>query len=287
MTELFAGHTPTATSPQGRFAAGAARISGEQAGIAHAWGKHLFWPFTVPHAELGDDGPLWLHVHLGLYGSWTFDGDETFVATRSIGAPRKVGEAETERDLATDWVPAPPKGAVRLRLATAHGNADLTGPAKCDLLTGAEVRTILDRLGPDPLRNEPGDRERFITSVRKRKVPVGQLVLDQKVVAGPGNIYRADCLFRTGINPMRLGVNVSATRLGHLWDDLVVAMGEGRATGIIDTNPREFVDPAADETDQRFAVYHRTGRPCHRCGTPISQADMAGRNLFWCPSCQR
>lgn len=284
MTELFGGTRPRATSPQGRFTIGADLISGTAAGTAHAWGKHLLWPFGG-EADLGEDGPAWLHIHLGLYGSWTFDGDESFVATESIGAPRlKIGEKEIEGAASRSWTPREPKDTVRLRLETDHGLADLTGPNACEILTGAEVRAILNRLGPDPIRNEDGDRAEFIARARKRKAPIGQLVMDQKVVAGPGNIYRAECLFRTGISPMRAGNRVSEARLGQLWDDLASTMADGVTTGIIHTNPYE-VD--GDESDQRFTVYHRTGRPCFECGTPISESLLATRRLFWCPTCQR
>ncbi|AZQ77789.1 Fpg/Nei family DNA glycosylase [Flaviflexus ciconiae] len=296
LTELFSGLRPKITSPQGRFAQGAAKLDGQVALPAEAWGKHFFMPFAPEPmtVELGEDGPDWLHVHLGLYGSWSFDGDTEFIAEDTIGAPRrKIGEQEKlaegdDERVMTDWEPPIPRDTVRIRLAQEHGIADLTGPNQCRVLDGSGVRTVLNRLGPDPLRNYPGDRERFISLVRKRRVPVGQLVLDQAVTAGPGNIYRADCLFRVGINPLRPGNRVSEARLGLLWDDLVSAMNEGKRDGIILTNPPEYVpeDPA-DEDDRRFAVYHRTGRACWRCGTKIVESDMAGRRLFWCPGCQR
>lgn len=296
LTELFSGLRPTITSPQGRFSHGAARLNGQVALRAEAWGKHFFMPFSpeMREVELGEDGPDWLHVHLGLYGSWSFNGDESFVAEDTIGAPRrKIGEQEKMVDgdderAVPEWEPPVPRDTVRIRLAQTHGIADLTGPNQCQILDGPGVRTILNRLGPDPIRNDPGDRERFISLVRRRRLPVGQLVLDQAVAAGPGNIYRADCLWRVGIHPYRPGNRVSEARLGLLWDDLVVALREGRRDGFIATNPPEYVpeDPA-DEADERFTVYQRTGRPCWRCGTAVTTADMAGRRLFWCPGCQR
>lgn len=296
LTELFSGHRPTITSPQGRFSQGAAKLNGQIALPAEAWGKHFFMPFAPEPAAvtLGEDGPDWLHVHLGLYGSWSFDGDGEFIAVHTIGAPRRrIGEREQlsegadERRVA-EWEPPTPKDTVRVRFAQPHGIADLTGPNQCQVLSGSEVRAVLKRLGPDPLRNNPGDRERFISLVRKRKVPVGQLVMDQAVTAGPGNIYRADCLFRVGISPLRSGNRVSEHRLGLLWDDLVSAMSEGVRDGIILTNPPQYIpaDPI-DEQDRRFAVYQRSGRACWRCGNTIAEMAMAGRRLFWCPGCQR
>lgn len=292
LTEFFSGLRPTVTSPQGRFAQGAALLDGRVALPAHAWGKHFFMPFhdEPGSVELGEDGPDWLHVHLGLYGSWSFDGDEHFIADETIGAPRRrIGEREIGADgTAGVWNPPPPRDTVRVRLEQDHGVADLTGPNQCRILDGGGVREVLRRLGPDPIRNDPGDREQFVALVRRRRTPVGQLVMDQAIAAGPGNIYRADCLWRVGINPFRPGSRVSEARLGALWDDLVGAMREGKRDGIILTNPPEFApeDPL-DEVDRRFAVYQRSGRPCWRCGTAVAEADMAGRRLFWCPGCQR
>ncbi|MDK6630667.1 endonuclease VIII, partial [Actinotignum timonense] len=84
LTALFGGDAVAASSPQGRFAEGAALLDGLRAGRAHAWGKHLFWPFLstseqaaadgIPTVELGDPQATWLHIHLGLYGKWAFAG---------------------------------------------------------------------------------------------------------------------------------------------------------------------------------------------------------------------
>lgn len=286
MTELFGHTTPSLSSPQGRFAEGASLLNGLQAGSAQAWGKHFLWPFGHDR-QIGDPDGSWLHVHLGLYGSWSFDGDQTFVAEHTIGAPRlRIGEREITGHVSTSWTPPVPRDTVRLRVESDHGIADLTGPNQCRVLNGAEVNALVAKLGPDPLRNDDGDRDEFIRRAKKRRVPLGQLVMDQSVVAGPGNIYRADCLFRTGISPYRTGINVSEKRLGLLWDDLVTAMNDGVRDGFIHTRPAH-VTTRGDEKDEHFAVYHRTGRPCHECRTPISQADMAGRKLYWCRSCQR
>lgn len=359
VSDHFAGQVVTASSPQGRFADGAALLSGMRALPAQAWGKHLFVPFIsagvdgglatdpeattieLPEIELGSDLPRWLHVHLGLYGAWTFQGDETFTTSLSTGANRfRIGEgddkttifgqdhsvaavarenfaststpgssvtfgaqaslpdkpqktsakANTQAPVVGPWTPPEPRGAVRLRLETEHGVGDLNGPNRCEILTGAEVRSIIDRLGPDPLRNDDGDRAEFIRRAKRRNVPIGQLVMDQHVTAGPGNIYRAECLFRVGINPYRLGSKVSTARLGALWDDLALTMRDGLATGKIITiddelAPAEPIDGDAEAS--RWAVYHRQGRPCLRCGTVINEASMQARRLFWCPGCQR
>ncbi len=282
----FNGKTVRASSPQGRFYAGAKLIDKQKILTPQAWGKHLFIPIVPPdfsehNIQLGDDNASWIHVHLGLYGSWTFNGNETFGLHHSIGAPRNKNPI--------DWKRTKPRDTVRLRLETHNGVADLVGPNQCELQTGAEMRNILKRLGPDPLRNYDGDKEKFIKTVRTRKSTIGTLVMNQSVVAGAGNIYRAECLFRTGINPHRLGINVSEKRLACLWDDLVSAMNDGVRDGKIITVPPALalIENDFDPEGAQWSVYHRTSRPCLRCDHPISETNMQGRRLFWCASCQK
>ncbi|UNX55850.1 Fpg/Nei family DNA glycosylase [Georgenia sp. TF02-10] len=230
----------------------------------------------------------WLRVHLGLYGSWTFDGDADFRAPHAIGAPRRrVAEEEVAVAAGTDqrdgqWSPPPPRGAVRLRLLGAHGVADLTGPTACEVVTPAEKAAVQARLGPDPLRPD-GDAARFVAAVRARRRPVGELLMDQAVIAGVGNIYRAESLYRARVHPRRLGKDVPAARLRQVWADLAELMADGVRTGAIVTTRPEDRRSDAD----RWYVYHRTGEPCLVCGTRVQEAEMAGRRVFWCPRCQR
>lgn len=378
VTELFGGQRLHAASPQGRFAAGAERLDGQVLLGAQAHGKHFFAAFA-PEADVpwhlpaparlsrggrprwgtdqerqepdGDPGQpevTWLRIHLGLYGSWTFDGDSTFTAPHSIGAPRRrVGErgehalphgggsalvglrgepAEGqppvrqpsrrrvldgaapdsptrnltvggEQPSATGgqaapepglWEPPEPRGAVRLRLSSEHGVADLTGPAACEVLDAAGVVAVRARLGPDPLRADNNPRD-FIAAARGRRRTIAELLMDQSIIAGVGNIYRAEALFRCGVNPARPGASVSERRLSALWEDLVPLMEYGLATGFITTVDPDDVPhpvPEGDKESGRWYVYHRTGRPCLRCGTPVAEKELVGRRLFWCPRCQ-
>ncbi|MBV7363560.1 hypothetical protein KRX54_03835 [Actinomycetaceae bacterium TAE3-ERU4] len=306
LNDLFASTKVACSSPQGRFESGASLLSGLYLTRALAWGKHLFVPFSASPegeydlADLSGEQALsarWLHIHLGLYGSWNFYTDGSETVSEFIGAPRrKIGEGdEVVSSVSTQisqesWQHPQPRGQVRLRISTPQAVADLSGPNTCEVLEAQEVISILARLGPDPLAPQKADAKRFSDLVRRRGVPVGQLVMDQSVVAGPGNIYRAECLFRVGINPNRPGKQVSQKRLELLWKDLVSAMSDGVREGKIITVPKELVPEALSEFDQeaaRFAVYHRTGRPCLRCGSEIKESNLAGRKLFWCPGCQR
>ncbi len=309
LDELWSGQRLRASSPQGRFANGAESIDGQVLLGASAHGKHLFLPFA-PEGYMPLDGPgvTWLRVHLGLYGSWTFDGDASFTAPHAIGAPRRrVGE-RGEHPLGRSggsalvglgvgtgggtapgkWSPSEPRGAVRLRLLGEHGCADLTGPAACELLDADGVAAVRHRLGPDPLRDD-GEREVFVANVRRRRKPVGELLMDQAVLAGAGNIYRAETLFRCRINPYRPGNATGVGRLRAVWDDLVPLMTYGVETGFITTVDAADVPDVLDEGDQeaaRWYVYHRDGRACLRCGTTVRRAEVGGRTLFWCPRCQ-
>ncbi len=257
----FGGYSLEVLSPQGRFADSAELLSGLQITGSSSWGKHIFIKF----GEEPDELARWLHVHLGLYGKWRFYPLDVF------GNP-----------------PAP-KGEIRLRLVGREEVADLSGPTRCAVVSYDEVLDVLKRLGPDPLVNHPADRAEFIRLVRARKRAIGELVMDQSVVAGPGNIYRAECLFRVGISPFRKGSNISEKRLGLLWDDLRAGLLDGLETGLISTMLEEDLraeDPE-DVEAQRFYVYHRTGRPCLRCGSMVAEQLMQNRRLFWCPGCQR
>ena len=311
LSELSAGRRLAVSSPQGRFAAGAARLDGRVLLGARAHGKHLFLPFA-PAADLPlDDGAVvWLRVHLGLYGAWTFDGDAEFTAPHAIGAPRRrVGDRGEHAlrhgggsalsglsggdDAAAPapglWEPPEPRGAVRLRLAGEHGVADLTGPAACELLDAEGLAAVRRRLGPDPLRAD-GDIEVFVAGVRRRRRPIGELLMDQSVIYGVGNIFRAETLLRCGVSPFRAGDRLSADRVRRLWRDLVPLMEYGVATGFITTVEAADVPdplPEGDEEAARWYVYHRTGRPCLRCGSPVRERTAAGRRLFWCAACQR
>ncbi|VXB44566.1 Endonuclease 8 1 [Arthrobacter sp. 9AX] len=293
--DVFGGQQLAVSSPQGRFAGGAALLDGHVLVAADSHGKHLFLHF---------DHSLVLHVHLGLYGAWSFGGDSTFAGSSSIGAPRRVGERESFDDgaggLPYDGPPAP-VGAVRVRLVGANGWADLRGATTCETITAAEAEAVLGRLGPDPLRNRRGDAGRFIANLQSRTAPLAALLMDQKVIAGVGNVYRAEVLFRRRLYPWLPGSNVEETEARKLWRDVVSVMTDGVADGrIITTTPRFWAGhgkaaaraaAARTETypareDAHF-VYKRDGLPCRVCRTTVLIAELVGRKLYWCPSCQQ
>lgn len=269
----FGGDVVRASSPQGRFESGARLLDGGTVERAEAFGKHLFLDV--------DDHVL--HVHLGLYGTWPVS---------PAPAP-------------------PPYGAVRLRLESDRSYADLRGPTACDLVGDDGRDAIVARLGPDPLRAD-ADPERFVRRVRSSRALAGGLLMDQSVIAGVGNIYRAEVLFRHRISPYAEGRTVSEAKLRAVWDDLVVLMRDGVRRGrIVTVDPADVDalaaldadrpasdDPDLDGDDDSLAmrrrrrstgayVYGRAGRPCLRCGRGVRMAEMQGRRVYWCGYCQR
>ncbi len=301
----FVGPPVQVSSPQGRFAQGAARLDGHAIVESRAVGKQMFLEF---------DHHLWLRVHLGMYGAWDFAGDIVVDALSpaerggrvtgdrvvganedspwSIGAPRRtrlrMAESEKLQPELQEWPPAP-VGAVRVRLLTPVAVADLRGPTACEVQTAEEVDATIAKLGPDPLVDGPAGEDVFVENVRKRNVAIGQLLMDQEVVAGIGNVYRAELLFRARLDPYRPGKDVPVELLRELWRDWSYLLGVGVETGqmlTMDGLTGEDLDRAKASRDDRHWVYHRTGEPCRVCGTPIAMAEMAGRNLYWCPKDQ-
>jgi formamidopyrimidine-DNA glycosylase len=288
--DVFTGQRLAVSSPQGRFVDGAALLDGHAVVGSVAHGKHMFLHF---------DHGLALHVHLGLYGAWDFGGDATFRGASSIGAPRRVGEREVfdgdggtvpQGGIPPYAGPPAPVGAVRVRLASVHGWADLRGATTCHAITEAEADAVLARLGPDPLRNLPGDREGFVAGLRSRRTPVAALLMDQKVIAGVGNVYRAELLFRQRLDPWLPGRSLTAEAAGQLWEDTISVMSDGVRDGrIITTPPGYWTEPNAGlpAPEESHFVYRRHGLDCRNCRTPVALTDLGARKLYWCPSCQQ
>jgi endonuclease-8 len=281
--ESFVGEELAVSSPQGRFGQGAALLDGQRAERSYAHGKHFFLEFG---------NRLTLNVHLGMYGAWTFGGDEQFVAASSIGAPRRIGEQETEGGEAEARAylePPAPRPTTRVRLVSRHGYADLVGATTCRVLEPAGVAALRAQLGPDPLDPEAAP-EPFYEACSRTSRPIGAVLMDQKAIAGIGNIFRAESLFRAGLNPHLPARGVPAETLRLLWRDNVTLMGIGVELGrIVTTAPEHRPGIPAQRAWREHAnyVYLRQGRDCRVCGRDaIVVEDMGGRKLYWCTVCQ-
>lgn len=164
---------------------------------------------------------------------------------------------------------------------------DLRGATACEVLTPLEVGAILTRLGPDPLRPRAKGNAAY-ARIAGSRAPIGGLLMDQTVLSGVGNVYRAEILFRHCLSPFLPGRELSEPRWSALWADLVTLMRAGLRTGrIVTTRPRDR-DRARGYVrhDDAHYVYRRTGLPCRLCGTPIAMQLLQGRKLYWCPTCQ-
>jgi endonuclease VIII len=282
LDSAFAGSPVAVSSPQGRFAGGAAILDGLRFVDACAWGKHLF-------VEFGQE--RWLNVHLGLIGKFS-------VARRQLDPdPGRPGTPEG---------PVPVEGQVRLRLVNHAWVGDLRAPTVCAVVTAEKVDQIQARLGPDPLR--PGaDPDLALRRISRSNRPIAELLMDQGVLAGVGNVYRCEVLFRHRIDPFRPGREIRPTTWRAIWDDLVALMPLGVAFGQVLTIDDQVADALAEVADgsaaahtaavtgarpgnrfdRRFYLYQRTGQPCRVCGSTVRTQLIAGRNLFWCGRCQR
>ncbi|MGK8503868.1 Fpg/Nei family DNA glycosylase [Nocardia asiatica] len=251
----LAGGVVRVSSPQGKFAEGAAMVDGRVLVGSEAWGKHLLHRY---------DSGLVVHVHLGLYGAFT----------------------ESELPMGE------PVGQVRMRLYGGPDGqpgfgTDLRGPTACEILLPPEVAALTDRLGPDPLRRG-ADPDRAWRRIHRSRRPIGALLMDQQVVAGVGNVYRAELLFRHQISPHRPGTDLSAGEWSLMWADLVALMRVGVRVGkmVVVRPEHDHGAPSYAPDRPRTYVYRRAGAACRLCGTPIAHQVMQARNLFWCPTCQ-
>ena len=271
LERAFAGRPVEVSSPQGRFSDEAKRLDGEVVQRARAVGKHLF-------VEFPDET---LHVHLGLIGS--------FPVKPLGGHP-----------------PVEPRGALRLRLLNDDFVADLRGPIACELLGDPEVSAIEAALGPDPL-DPTADGDRAWERIRLRRKTIAELLMDQSVLAGVGNVYRCEVLHRHRTNPFTLGTQLKRATWERIWADLVGLLPLGVAFSQILTVDDQVVEAHAMVADgsvepifrestgerlgghfeRRFAVYKRTGLACPRCGKTVRDKEVAGRRLYWCANCQR
>lgn len=258
LTRVFAGTSPRVSSPQGRFAESAALLDGHLFERAWAHGKLLF-------LEIGGRT---VHVHLGLIGRFDF--------------------------AAVQGIEPPVQGVVRLRLRNEQYAADLRGPMVCRIVSEPEVDDLIARQGPDPL--QPGaDPTPGWEKLHRSGKSVGELLMDQSVIAGVGNIYRCEVLFRQRIGPAYAGNRIKRASFDAIWADLVRLMEVGVHTGRIITVEEDVVAAEEDiaagtmkpEYDRPNYVYQHDGEPCPRCGAKIRMKNLAGRKLYWCGGCQR
>ncbi len=220
------------------------RVVGSTVGEVDARGKHLLIAFS---------SGLALHTHLGLHGTW-----HTYPAAAT---PARVRTAAVQ-------------------IETAQSLAACFGPVVLELVDARSIDRVpaLAALGPDLLADDfdPAEARRRIRA--RPDVPVTEALLDQRALAGLGNVYKSEICFLSGLYPW--------TDVGEVEDvPSVVALAKrlmeaNRATGM-------QVTTGVDRPGRRQWVYGRRQQPCWRCGSPIQKrAEPAQRVTYWCPGCQ-
>ncbi len=246
----FAGKKVRVDSPNGGFP-DAGLLDGRKLLEVKALGKHLGYRF-------GKD--LTLHVHLGQYGDF-WEGTQ----------------------------PMPePKGALRFRMWTRAEWLELRGPTDCRIFSDEQWQALEARIGPDPLVEGTDPKAMFVL-IQTKKTPIGVLLMDQAVVSGIGNIYRAEFLYRARICPDRPGRELSTVELRGMWKDAVTLMRDGMEDRrMVTTRPKDRPHPRGTALKEEVHyVYRRQGKPCRVCETEIESKPMAGRTVYWCPTCQK
>ena len=242
--KVLAGDKLTVQSPQGRFAEGAQHLSGKICIAVEAFGKHLIYRF-----EAGDS----LHIHLGLFGK-----------IRKHKLPLKE-----------------PRGAVRVRLISDTHAIDINGPSICEVLNIEALMKLTARVGPDVLRSDANPDLAF-KRISKSKSSIGSLVMNQSVMAGIGNIYRTEILWRQAVHPETLGKNIDRQTFDRIWNDAKALLTLGvkhnaiitkRGTGRFKSKYRENFNIFAKES-------------CPDCKGEIRRLEINGRRAFVCEICQ-
>lgn len=226
-----------------------------------------------------DDGRRLL-VHLGMTGQLFGDG---VASVRLLSATARAALAP-EAQLVFR-----PDRHTHLRLTFSDGGPgvflrDVRKFGKVQLLEQGEESARIDSLGVDALLVRGED---LFAASRGRKLAVKSLLLDQRVLAGVGNIYADEGLFHAGVRPARRAGRVTRREADAIVEGVQRAMWRAIETG--GSSISDYVAP--DGADGRYQderrVYSRTGEPCLTCGTAIRRAVLGQRAAHWCPRCQR
>lgn len=212
-----------------------------------------------------------LLVHLGMSGRWLVTGDVLGPFHHALPAPAKH-----------DHVILDLEGGARLTFNDARrfGAMDLW-PSET-----IAAHPLLAGLGPEPLGNG-FDAPALGRRLAGRVAPVKALLLDQRVVAGLGNIYVCEALWRAGISPLRAAGTLTADEIETLVAAIRAVLVDAIAAGGSSLRDYRRADGELGYFQHSFAVYGRGGEACPRCGGTIARTVQSGRSSFHCPDCQR
>ncbi|WP_263411511.1 Fpg/Nei family DNA glycosylase [Terriglobus tenax] len=286
-TEAFVGRKLRVEAPGGRFA-DADVIDGKVLKRVHAVGKHLGY-------EFGPDAIL--HVHLGRYGDWTEGVGELPEVKGALRVRLSLPTHPRGKAARMDGAPSDDATTKHGWYSEDDGSTsldpkdvdwiELRGPSDCSLYDREKWQKLLARLGPDPLNGD--DPAPAFAKTAKSKTPIAALLMDQSILSGIGNIYRAELLYRARLSPFLAGKDVPEKTLKAIWKDSIPLLKAGMVDRRIVTTlpkdrPHKTGKPLKPEVHY---VYRRHGKPCWVCGTKVQRQEMAGRSLYWCPECQK
>jgi endonuclease VIII len=241
---MLVGKVLRVASPQGRFYEGAERLDGETCIAVEAFGKHLIYQFKNEMA---------LHIHLGLFGRF-----------RTAKLPASE-----------------PRGEVRVRMVSDTHVVDINGPNTCEVLDPAEIAALTKRIGPDVLRKD-ADPDLAFNRIAKSKVTIGQLLMDQSVIGGIGNIYRTEILWRQNLHPLTTGKHISRTMFDRLWSDAAHLLEIGVKNNTIITV--EGIKKSRSKYSERVNIFDKS--KCPTCNGNITKFEIATRRVYACKTCQ-
>ena len=266
-------------------------MEGQKISLAQVNRPDLRWPFPDRMADrltgarvesLGrrskyllaalDTGETLL-VHLGMSGRMVVSGDTLGRFVHDHPAPEKHDHVIFEMETGARITFNDPRR---------FGAMDLI---PTDAL---EAHKLIAVLGPEPLGNS-FDEEYLVSALKGRNTPIKSALLDQSVVAGLGNIYVCEALFRAGISPLRKANRVSAARIGTLVPIIREVLAEAIAAGGSSLRDFRQADGELGYFQHSFDVYGREGQPCRRdgCKGIVVRKTQSGRSSFFCATCQR
>lgn len=240
----FSGQKLSVTSPQGKFSEGASLLDSKSCQTVEAIGKHLLYRFQNSSA---------LHIHLGLFGR-----------IRKNPLPLQ-----------------PPKGEVRVRLVSKTHFVDINGPNICEVLDKSGVDALFKRIGPDVLRADANPEISF-QKIQRSGLPIGQLIMDQSIMAGIGNIYRTEILWRQAIHPEIPGQAISRHTFDRIWDDAAYLLDIGmKKNAIVTVDAQLFSKKRSSEKYNIFGA-----ESCPKCKGDVRRLEINKRRAFVCDTCQ-
>ena len=242
--KALAGQKLSISSPQGRFSDGASLLNAQFCETVEAFGKHLVYRFQ---------NKLALHVHLGLFGR-----------IQKQRLPLKV-----------------PKGTVRVPIACKTHFIDINGPTICEVLDQSGVVGLINRIGPDVLRPDANPEISF-QKIQQSKLPIGRLIMDQSIMAGIGNIYRTEILWRQAIHPEIPGKAISRQDFDRIWNDAAYLLAIGVKKNAIVTVDAQII--SKKRTGEKYNIFGKVS--CPKCDAKLRHLEINKRRAFVCDACQ-